>query len=89
MSLFTLPGKTTILDNHALIVMANSECHQAVRISGDALPTGCETEKHLMECLDLFERIADRKLADGDVALGRRIWLTTSDLLGCPSSRRH
>jgi hypothetical protein len=89
MSLVTLPGKITILDNHALIVMANGERHQAVCISGDALPISSETEERLIACLDLFERIADRKLAEGDVAFDGRVWITSSDMIGCPSSRRH
>ncbi|MDE1992444.1 MAG: hypothetical protein KGI75_08065 [Rhizobiaceae bacterium] len=83
MSLVTLPDKIAVLDSHTLLVMAEGDRCQAVCILDDVLPLATSKKAHeLTDCLDLFEQIADRKLAEGQVAYDGRVWITSSDVAG-------
>lgn len=81
MSLVTVPGKIRLCGTHAVLVMAEGNLHQAVCIAGDALPSSNgDMIQGLLERLDLYEGIADRKFADGELAYDGRVWITSSDI---------
>jgi hypothetical protein len=88
MSLASLPGKIAMRDSHAVVVMAEGDRCHAVCIAANILSIAdAETPEGLVECLALFERIANRKLEDGQIAYDGRVWITASDLVGCPPSQ--
>ncbi len=81
MSLVTVPGKIRLCGTHAVLVMAEGNLHQAVCIAGDALPSSTgDMIQGLIERLDLYEGIADRKFVDGELAYDGRVWITSSDI---------
>lgn len=81
MSLVTVPGKIRLCGTHAVLVMAEGNLHQAVCIAGDALPSSAgDMIDGLIERLDLYECIADRKFMDGELAYDGRVWITSSDI---------
>jgi hypothetical protein len=90
MPLTTLPGKVTMIGNLALVVMANDDRRQAVCIASDALTLErCRNRDDLIGDLDLFERIANRKLDGGEIAYDGRVWITASDLQVGPTPSGH
>jgi hypothetical protein len=90
MSLVSLADKIAILETHALVVMAEGDHRQAVCISEDALPVGGDDlVASIRECLDVYERIADRKYSEGQLAYDGRVWITLSDITTGPQQYWH
>jgi hypothetical protein len=85
MMLVTLPGKILHSAHHTLLLMQEQEAGscQPVCVVRDRL-IGDVTSK-----LGLIERIASRKLDQGDVAFDGRVWITPSDLPRPAVERRH
>ncbi len=90
MSLVTVPGKIRLCGTHAVLVMSEGSLHQAVCIAGDALPSSSgDMIQGLMARLDLYEGIAGRKFADGELAYDGRVWITSSDIDAFSLQERH
>ncbi|MBB3313301.1 hypothetical protein FHT78_005093 [Rhizobium sp. BK196] len=81
MSFVTAPGKIRLYGNHAILIMTEGNLHQAVCITDDAMPAGeGDVMQGLLQCLHVYEGIADRKFSDGELAYDGRVWITSSDI---------
>jgi hypothetical protein len=80
MSLVTVPGKIRLYGGHAVLIMTEGNLHQAVCITDDAMPAGGDVMQGLLQSLHLYESIADRKFAEGELAYDGRVWITSSDI---------
>jgi len=81
MSLATVPGKIRLYGSHAILVMTEGSLHQTVCISDDALPAGeGDLIQSILRDLPMYEGIADRKFAEGQLAYDGRVWITSSDI---------
>lgn len=82
MSLSTVPGKIKLYGSHAILVVSEGGLYQTVCISNDAMPAGeSDLVQGIIRNLRVYEGIADRKFADGQLAYDGRVWITSSDLM--------
>jgi len=81
MSLATVPGKIRLYGTYAILLMAEGNLHQTVCISDDAMPAGeNDVIQGILRSIEVYERIADRKFANGQLAYDGRVWITASDM---------